>query len=185
MGKDMYFHYETERLVLKVLGEDNGGEVLDFYRKGDAYFGSVEPERMEGFYTESYQRYVLKYEEESFLAEKSARYYIFLKNNMSRIIGTVALRNIVKGSFLSATIGYKLLPEYTGRGVCTEAVRCITDSAIQDSGLHRIVAYVQPDNAASISVLTRCGYKYEGIAKDYVMLNGRWQDHAVYARING
>ena len=180
----MYFQYETERLMLKVLGENCSAEVLEFYRTGDSYFGAMEPERMEGFYTESYQRYVLKYEEESFTAEKSARYYIYEKNDSGKIIGTVALRNIVKGSFLSATIGYKLLPEYTGRGLCTEAVRCITDSAIRDSGLHRIVAYVQPDNAASISVLTRCGYGYEGIARDYVMLNGRWQDHAVYARVS-
>lgn len=180
----MYFQYETERLLLKVLGEDNSREVLEFYKTGDAYFGPMEPERMEGFYTESYQRCVLKYDEESFTAEKSARYYIFGKDDLSRIIGTVSLRNIVKGSFLSATIGYKLLPEYTGRGLCTEAVRCITDSAIQDSGLHRIVAYVRPDNVPSVSVLTRCGYEYEGIARDYVMLNGRWQDHAVYARVS-
>lgn len=178
----MYFQYETERLVLKVLGENCSEEVLEFYRAGDAYFGAMEPERMEGFYTESYQRYVLKCEEEGFTAEKSARYYIFEKSGLGKIIGTVALRNIVKGNFLSATIGYKFLPEYTGRGLCTEAVRCITDSALHDSGLHRIAAYVQPYNAASIRVLTRCGYEYEGIAKDYVMLGGRWQDHAVYAR---
>ena len=179
----MYFQYETERLVLKVLGEDNSREVLEFYKNGDAYFGPMEPERMEGFYTESYQSCVLKYDEESFMAEKSARYYMFCKDDLRRIIGTVSLRNIVKGSFLSATIGYKLLPEYTGRGLCTEAVRCITDSAIRDSGLHRIVAYVRPDNGPSVSVLTRCGFEYEGIARDYVMLNGRWQDHAVYARV--
>lgn len=179
----MYFQYETERLLLKVLNEDNSGEVLEFYKEGDSFFGAMEPERMEGFYTEGYQRYVLKYEEESFIEEKSARYYIFDKNRPDIIIGTVALRNIVKGSFLSATIGYKLLPEYTGKGLCTEAVKCISDRAVRDGGLHRIVAYVRPDNVPSIKVLERCGYEYEGIARDYVKLNGRWQDHAIYARI--
>jgi len=84
---------------------------------------------------------------------------------------------------MSATIGYKLLPEYTGKGYATQAVKRLTDEAITDEELHRIVAYVQPDNTASIRVLEKCGFEYEGIARDYAMLKGRWHDHAIYARI--
>ena len=179
----MLFQYETKRLVLKVLDESCSRAVLDFYLEGDAYFGGMEPERMDGFYTEDYHRRVLEYEQHCFLTEKSARYYIFEKNRPDRIAGTVALRNIVKGSFMSATIGYKLLPEYTGRGIATEAVGRIADEAVRREGLHRIVAYVQPENIASVRVLEKCGFEFEGLARDYAMLNGRWHDHAVYSRI--
>lgn len=179
----MLFQYNTDRIVLRLLDESCSGEVLDFYLKGDSYFGSMEPDRIEGFYTEEYQRRVLKYETECFMAEKCARYYIY-ECGGREIIGTVALRNVVRGSFLSATIGYKLLPEYTGCGIATEAVSIVTDEALKD-GLHRIVAYVQPENTASIKVLEHCGYELEGIARDYAMLKGRWHDHAVYSRIAG
>ena len=108
----MLFQYNTDRIVLRLLDESCSEDVLEFYLKGDSYFGAMEPDRIEGFYTEEYQRRVLKYETESFMAEKSARYYIYERGGRE-IIGTVALRNVVRGSFLSATIGYKLLPEYT------------------------------------------------------------------------
>ncbi|CDD65985.1 acetyltransferases including N-acetylases of ribosomal proteins [Firmicutes bacterium CAG:882] len=179
----MLFQYNTDRIVLRLLDESCSKEVLDFYLKGDSYFGAMEPDRIEGFYTEDYQRRVLKYETECFMAEKCARYYIY-EHGGREIIGTVALRNVVRGSFLSATIGYKLLPEYTGCGIATEAVNIVTDEALKD-GLHRIVAYVQPENTASIKVLEHCGYELEGIARDYAMLKGRWHDHAVYSRIAG
>lgn len=179
----MLFQYETRRLVLKVLDESCSRAVLDFYLEGDSYFGMMEPVRMDGFYTEDYHRRVLEYEQQCFMADKSARYYIFEKGAPDRIIGTVSLRNIVKGSFMSATLGYKLLPEYTGRGIATEAVGMIVDEAVGRAELHRIVAYVQPGNTASVRVLEKCGFKLEGIARDYAMLNGRWHDHAVYARI--
>ena len=117
------------------------------------------------------------------MAGKSARYYIYEKKNPYCIIGTAALRNIVRGSFMSATIGYKLLPEYTGRGYATEAVKKLTDEAVFREKLHRIVAYVQPDNAASLRVLEKCGFEFEGVARDYAMLKGRWHDHAIYARV--
>ena len=179
----MLFQYETGNLVLKILDKRFCGNVLDFYLEGDSYFGAMEPDRIDGFYTIDYHRRLLDYEEKSFVAGKSARYYIYEKKNQDKIIGTAALRNIVRGSFLSATIGYKLLPEYTGRGYATETVKKITDEAIYDEELHRIVAYVQPENEASVRVLEKCGFEYEGIAHDYAMLKGRWHDHAIYARV--
>lgn len=179
----MLFQYETGNLVLKVLDHRFCRNVLDFYLEGDSYFGAMEPDRIDGFYTVDYQRRLLEYEEKSFVANKSARYYIYEKENPNKIIGTAALRNIVRGSFLSATIGYKLLPEYTGKGYATQTVKKITDEAIFDEELHRIVAYVQPDNVASVRVLEKCGFEFEGVARDYAMLKGRWHDHAIYARV--
>ena len=179
----MLFQYVTENLVLKILDEKYSRDVLEFYIEGDSYFGAMEPDRIDGFYTKDYHKRLLEYEEKSYIAGRSARYYIYEKGNPWRIIGTAAIRNIVRGSFMSATIGYKLLPEYTGKGYATQAVKRLTDEAITDEELHRIVAYVQPDNTASIRLLEKCGFEYEGIARDYAILKGRWHDHAIYARI--
>lgn len=179
----MYFQYETRRLLLRILDEGDAAAVLDFYKSGDAYFGKMEPERCGNFFTEHYQSCQLQYEADGFIAERSARYYMFIKTAPDKIIGTVALRNMVKGNFYSCTIGYKMGPQYIGMGLCTEAVDCITRAAFRDSGMHRIVAYVQPDNIASIKVLEHCGYGFEGVARDYVRPGGKWHDHAIYSKI--
>lgn len=179
----MYFQYETERLILKVLDENSAGAVLDFYEAGDPYFGGAEPEHCEEFFTEEYQKRLLRYELDSFISEKMVRYYILRKDNPGRIVGTVSLQNIVRGCFCCGTVGYKLLEDCTRMGYCTEAVERITRAAFEDGGLHRISAYVQPENKASIRVLERCGYECEGIIRDYVRLRGVWQDHLLYSAV--
>lgn len=156
---------------------------MGFYEEGDSFFGGAEPEHCEDFFTEEYQKRLLKYEMDSFITEKMVRYYIFCKDVPGRIIGTVSLQNIVRGCFCHATIGYKMLEAFTGMGYCTEAVLRITQAAFEDGDIHRISAYVQPENAASIRVLDRCGYEREGLIRDYVCLRGVWQDHLVYGAV--
>ena len=113
----MLFQYNTDRIVLRLLDESCSREVLDFYLKGDSYFGAMEPDRIEGFYTEDYQRRVLKYETECFMAEKCARYYIY-EYGGREIIGTVALRNVegkffVRNDRVQASAGvYRLWDSY-------------------------------------------------------------------------
>lgn len=179
----MLYTYETDRLILKILDDTYAADVLEFYRQGDGYFGKMEPEREEGFYTEEYHGYALKYESKLFLTDKSARYYIY-ERNKNKIIGTVSLRNVKKGCFSSAEIGYKMLKEYTSKGYCKEAVKCIVDAAFRDCGIHKVIAYVQPDNFASINVLSYAGFIKEGISRDYVKLEGKWISHLVYACID-
>lgn len=180
----MQFQYETDNLILRILEEGEYAKVLDFYTKGDAYFGALEPDRAPGFFTDSYQRYVLKCEYNMFLTERSARYYIFTKENPDVVIGTVSLRDMRKDNFCSATVGYKMLEEFTGRGYCTEAVKCVTEASFAENGIHRVYAYVQPDNIGSIKVLENSGFEREGLVRDYVQLNGKWLDHLMYGKIS-
>lgn len=180
----MYFQYTTQNLILKVLDEECKAKVLRFYLEGDSFFGRLEPDRPEGFFSEDYQGKLLKYEMKGFLDGAMVRYYAFEKNNPDRIIGTISLRDIKRGAFCSATIGYKLLPDYTGRGFATEMVRAVTYSAFKEEALHRINAYVQPDNPASVKVLEKVGYEKEGLARRMIKLNGQWKDHLLYACVN-
>ena len=87
----MLFQYETENLVLKILDEKYSRDVLEFYIEGDSYFGAMEPDRIDGFYTKDYHKRLLEYEEKSYIAGRSARYYIYEKGNPWRIIGTCLL----------------------------------------------------------------------------------------------
>jgi len=50
--------------------------------------------------------------------------------------------------------------------------------------LHRVEAACIPTNTASIRLLERCGFLREGFARQYLCINGVWQDHVLFARLN-
>lgn len=55
-------------------------------------------------------------------------------------------------------IGYGLLPEYWGRGYATEAVTAMTAWALGQTGVSRVEAETEPENAASQRVLAKAGF---------------------------
>ena len=66
----------------------------------------------------------------------------------------------------------------TNRGYMTEALRCVIDFAFNRLRLHRIEANIMPRNHASRRVVEKLGFHYEGLARQYLQINGRWEDHA-------
>jgi ribosomal-protein-alanine N-acetyltransferase len=65
-------------------------------------------------------------------------------------------------------------------GYGTKMLSLGTRIAIQDMELHRVEAFVLPENTPSIRMLERCGYELEGLAREYVRLRGQWTDHYRY-----
>lgn len=74
---------------------------------------------------------------------------------------------------------------YAGRGYMRDAVTTLLPVAFGPLRLHRIEAATMLTNAASIRVLESCSFEREGLARSYLKINGRWEDHLLYARING
>jgi ribosomal-protein-alanine N-acetyltransferase len=65
-----------------------------------------------------------------------------------------------------------------------EAVRGAVAYAFGSLGLHRVTANYMPRNRRSGSVLRRAGFVVEGYARDYLLINGRWEDHMLTAIVN-
>ncbi|GMA52194.1 putative ribosomal-protein-alanine acetyltransferase [Alicyclobacillus contaminans] len=105
---------------------------------------------------------------------------IFL-NNGGHLIGRVNLSNVVRGAWESCTIGYFLDQAMNGRGYMTEAVGLVVAGAFTQLGLHRVQAAVMPRNAASVRVVEKVGFRYEGLAEYYLKINGKWEDHNIYS----
>ena len=180
----MLFEYETKRLVLRVLQPKEAGQVLDFYLRDKELFEKFEPDRMENFYTVNYQRQVLAFENKMMGQSSLFRYYVYEKEDQERIIGTISLHNINRGYFSSCEIGYKFSSEVHGRGYATEAIGEIIEGVFTQLRLHRIMAYVIPDNMPSIRLLERLEFHREGICRDYLYLQGRWQDHMQFSLLS-
>jgi ribosomal-protein-alanine N-acetyltransferase len=101
-----------------------------------------------------------------------------------RIVGFFNLSEIVRGAFNSAYASWYVNVEFAGDGLGTEGVRALLDLAFSESGLalHRVQANIIPGNIPSIRLAERVGFRKEGLAKRYLRIAGRWQDHAMYAK---
>lgn len=179
----MLFEYSSDNLIYRILSAGDAPEILGFYTENRDFFEKYEPDKPSNFYTEEYQTTVAKLEFENFLRGRSARFFIFRKSQPGIIIGSVSFSNIVRGSFLCGTIGYKIHKNHLGLGYATEAVCFLSDILLSEGGLHRIEAYIHPENKASIALAEKCGFIKEGIAREYVLLSGKWVDHLRYALI--
>jgi ribosomal-protein-alanine N-acetyltransferase len=63
------------------------------------------------------------------------------------------------------------------------AVRALVPVALDVLRLHRLEAACIPTNLASIRLLEKTGFRREGYARSYLCINGTWQDHLLYARL--
>lgn len=97
------------------------------------------------------------------------------------VVGQVSVSTIVRGSLSSAQIGYWIAEEYAGRGITPVAVMLATDYAMRVGGLHRIEICIRPENAASLRVVEKLGFRYEGRRANYIHINNRWCDHDCFA----
>lgn len=109
--------------------------------------------------------------------DRSLVLYLFQVAAPDRVIGRVALNNIVWGAFQGCSVGYGLAPEAAGRGYMTEALSEVVRIAFDEMRLHRVEANVIPRNTRSIAVAERCGFEREGISPSYLKVAGRWEDH--------
>lgn len=83
----------------------------------------------------------------------------------------------------SAEIGYWLGEEFWGRGIATEALIAVTDHAFSNYDVCRLYAHVFDWNGASVRVLEKAGYEFEGRLKKSVTKDGRTIDQLMYAMI--
>lgn len=177
----MLFDYETERLVLKIIKPDQGAAVLDFYLRDKELFEQFEPERMVNFYTTQFQKQMLLFEYNMAVQGTLFRFYVYEKENRDRIIGTICVHHIVRGFSSRCEVGYKFSSAYQHKGYAYETLRFVTDLVFKELKLHRIMAWALPDNEPSIRLLKECGFVYEGICHDYMLLQGQWRDHAQFS----
>ena len=102
------------------------------------------------------------------------------------IVGQLNVANILYGAVSSAVIGYWVVPELggqavAGRGIAPTAVALATDYLMGPLSLHRVEVNIVPENAKSIRVAEKLGFRHEGLKQRYIHINGEWRDHYVFA----
>ena len=178
--------YMTERLQLVVLDETFAEKILDFYMRNAVHLEPWEPLRQPGFDQAASHKQALAFEHQAFINRMMVRFWFFKKEDTALIrpIGSAALTNIVRGVFKSCYLGYKIDVEEANKGYMTEALEKVVQVAFEEMGLHRIEANIMPRNARSIRVVEKLGFVNEGLSKDYLKINGKWEDHYHFVILN-
>ncbi|WP_321300461.1 GNAT family N-acetyltransferase [uncultured Sphaerochaeta sp.] len=175
--------YETERLSLRTITIPDIKNLQAFLVRNRTFLGPWEPLRDDTYYSE--EAILQRIEQEILLDSQEKQLSLYLtRKGEERIIGNITLSNIVRGPFLFCFLGYKMDEEATGHGYMTEAVAKVVEIAFNDIRLHRIEANIMPRNKRSIQVVKKNGFFYEGVSKNYLKINGKWEDHAHYVLLN-
>ena len=83
-----------------------------------------------------------------------------------------------------AEVGFWLLPQYWENGYAREALALVMVFWTKEKGLHRMEAFVEPENLASCRLLEKAGFIREGLMRDCEFKNGRYISLVIYGKIN-
>ena len=130
----------------------------------------------------AFRRRVRRYQQE--WREKSGYTFFIFRHQDDQLVGGVGLSNVRRGVAQSCNMGYWMGHAYAGQGLMSQAVGAVIPFVFNELRLHRIRAGCLLHNRPSIALLERHGFQREGIAREYLCINGTWQDHFLYALLD-
>jgi RimJ/RimL family protein N-acetyltransferase/ADP-ribose pyrophosphatase YjhB (NUDIX family) len=86
----------------------------------------------------------------------------FLIVHQERVAGTVEVTSTGKRN---GELTWTVLPEHRGQGVAVRALRLLIRYAFDELGLHRVAAYLDPQDGASLQTAGQAGLRREGLVR--------------------
>jgi ribosomal-protein-alanine N-acetyltransferase len=129
----------------------------------------------------AFRRRIRRYSED--LRTDQGYAFLIIRSSDNALMGGLTLANIRRGVAQAGSIGYWMGRPFVRQGYMTAAVRAIIPFAFTSLRLHRLEAACIPTNAGSIRLLEKTGFVREGYAREYLCINGIWQDHLLYGRL--
>jgi [ribosomal protein S5]-alanine N-acetyltransferase len=130
----------------------------------------------------AFRRRIKRYAED--LRSDQGYAFLIVRYSDGALVGGLTLANIRRGVAQAGSIGYWTGLPYIRQGYMTAAVRAVIPFAFASLRLHRLEAACIPTNIGSIKLLEKTGFVREGYAREYLCINGTWQDHLLYGRLN-
>jgi RimJ/RimL family protein N-acetyltransferase len=165
----------TERLLLRMMTTDDVDDIHAYQSRGDVC------------------RYLLfEPRDRAVVAEKVAQhaaattltgdgdYWQIAVEHGGRVIGDVFF-TIKSVEHSTGEIGWTMHPDFHGHGYMTEAARVGLRIAFETLDLHRVIAVLEPHNAASIALCRRLGMREEAYHVEEMWVKGRWEGTGIYA----
>ena len=129
----------------------------------------------------AFRRRIRRYAED--LRTDQSYAFLIVRNSDNAIVGGLTIANIRRGVAQAGSLGYWMGLPFARQGYMTAAVQAVIPFAFATLRLHRLEAACIPTNAGSIRLLEKTGFVREGYAREYLCINGIWQDHLLYGRL--
>lgn len=167
---------QTPRLAIRLPEPGEGAELARYHRDNQHRLdASVVDQPASHFEPAVWEPRIQAFRAE-LEAGRGARFVLTTLDAPRRVIGTIALLDIVRGPFQHCYLGYGLAGEAEGQGLMSEGLAAVIRFAFEGLRLHRLMANYRTDNLRSGRLLERLGFEAEGIARDYVYEGGSWRD---------
>lgn len=128
-------------------------------------------------YRRRLQRYAIDWR-----TDQGYSFFIFRVEDRA-LVGGIGLSNVRRGVAETASLGYWVGERFARRGYMTQGLALALAFSFQRLKLHRVEAACLPHNAPSRGLLLKTGFREEGYAREYLCIDGRWQDHVLYAML--
>lgn len=184
MPPDVHLPYEfasplrTERLVLRTMTPADVDDVYAYQSREEVCrYLMYEPRTHE-----QVEEKVVSYSRALALAGDGDFWQLAIErgDDPGRVVGDVYF-TIKSVANATAEIGFTVHPDYAGQGYMTEAASAVLEIAFGEIGLHRVVAELDPRNAASVALCKRLGMREEAHFVSDLWFKGRWGDTGIYA----
>ena len=176
-------YLEGDTCYLRTLSIQDAPGLSDLVYRNKMYWSIFEPLHREDYYTTTVQREKIR---ESLMLMQEKREFSFgiFEHKTDKIIGNVSLYSLKRMPFSSGLIGYSIDEDFIGKGIASEAVQLVRTFGFEHVHLNRIEAYVSPRNFGSIKVLEKNDFAREGLLRKLLFINGKWEDHYMYASLS-
>lgn len=170
----------TNRCSLRLAEPQDLPEVLRYWRENGSRYSPALPSAL---LTEAYWEERILQAFRELQAGTTCKLYVF-ERERPRIAGTITFTDITRGFQHQCALGYGLSGEHEGRGLMTEAASRAIELVFDELKLHRIEATYRESNLRSARLLDRLGFQCEGLLRDAMWVDGRWESQILAARLN-
>jgi ribosomal-protein-alanine N-acetyltransferase len=127
----------------------------------------------------AFRRRIKRYQKETRL-DSAYVFFVFRKSD-DRLMGGCTLSNVRRGVTQCCALGYWIGARFARQGFMQDALAALIPFVFKTLGMHRIEAACVPENGPSRSLLGKLGFREEGLARRYLLINGEWSDHILFA----
>ena len=171
-------------VVVRLGSEKDIAGIIDYFRRNAAHLSRFATPVPPVTYEVSHWSARLAEAMIEFQQDRSCRLFMFERGNNSCPIGVINFFGFLRGHFHGCIMGYHVDARHEGRGYMYEGLSLAIDYVFKDLNMHRIMSNHAPHNLRSARLLSRLGFRPEGYAREYLMVDGEWQDHVLNSLTN-
>jgi ribosomal-protein-alanine N-acetyltransferase len=174
-------HFTQGPFVLRRPHAADAPALRAFHQRNYEHFTKTSPRRPSNFQTLAFWAENVVRSEREFREDQRVALNVFCEGS---VVGMVNLMNIVRGALRGCDLGYGVDAAHQGTGLMSWAVQSALDYAFSTLGLHRVQANHLPENERSARLLARLGFRREGYAERFLLIDGVWRDHVLNALLH-